>query len=289
MDQVNPCSAEREIGSVQLSNNAWYETNFYLTNDSEATVLYINTQEANAFIAYVDGQYVSNGDTHNHLERNITLCLNLGRLAMGTHSLSLLSESLGYSNLIGRWGTSTSAKNKGITGEVMLQMYDQEKNITLSLTDGRIWRSFPGLHGERCRSCPRVRKNDCDALIARARSDTPQMAVPSWSSALFQTPPYDPKEKALFFDITSGRGHLWLNGNDLGRYWNITRGMTIEFSQRYYFLPNDYLRSNNDLNELVLFDAFGGDHRNTRLLLSWIESSDTANFEDEVGFLLSCI
>jgi len=305
--------ASRPIEQTQLnveagawSDYAWYETDFDLPEgDSlDSVSLLIDTQEANAFVAYVDGLLVGAADTHNHLERNVTLALSIGPLKRGPHRLSLLSESLGYSNLIGRWGASTKAKTKGITGDVALSTSrgSSSQGQTISLCDGRTWRSFAGLHGEQ-----QLQHHTFDQFRIHptrdASSTTSSRGGGRWYSARFETPNYDPAVKALFLDITQGRGHLWLNQMDLGRYWNITRGNTNEYSQRYYFLPHDYLRSpdGRQWNELVWFDAFGGspggsiDHHReaTRLLLSWIELSsiyDTeTTFQDAVDFPLACI
>ena len=278
------------IASNVFSDYAWYETYFQLSSDSDEPVtLYIETQEANAFVVYVDGQYVGNNNTHNHLENNVTLCLTLGPLTLGNHSLSLLSESLGYSNLIGRWGASTSAKKKGITGEVLLGIAGAKNE---SLCDGRTWSSFAGLHGEK-RPFTRATTAFVDDRFSHetlAKESTTNQVRGRWSSAWFETPEFDPSEKALFLDISQGRGHFWLNGVDLGRYWNITRGATDEYSQRYYFLPPDYVYRDGRQNQLVFFDAFGSNHKATaRLVHSWIEASNTERFRDEVDFFHACI
>lgn len=277
------------IESNVFSDYAWYETDFYLPLEGIDVTLYIATQEANAFVAYVNGQYAGNNDTHNHMERNITLSLALGSLKRGNHTLSLLSESLGYSNLIGNSGASTHAKTKGITGDVLLSIAD----INISLCDGRTWQSFAGLRGEK-KSLTSKTVDTADERLSRVRLAHDSHAIPSvqgrWSSAWFETPVFDPHEKALFLEITQGRGHLWLNGVDLGRFWNITRGDTDEYSQRYYFLPPDYLNMEGKQNQLVLFDAFGSHHEgNIRLLNSWIEYSSTESFLDEVDFPHACI
>jgi len=260
------------------SDYAWYETEFHLDSNIESSTLFIETQEANAFVVYIDGFYAGAADTHNHLERNVTLVVSIGPLESGEHRLSLLSESLGYSNLIGRWGASTNAKMKGITGDVLLSISGK----IVSLCDGRNWKSFPGLHGERQQFENGGHSDHSES------SKSPLMG--RWSSSWFATPTYSPSEKALFLDITRGRGHLYLNGIDLGRYWNITRSNTNEYSQRYYFLPRDYLHQNDQANELVFFDAFGSDHKHdARLLFSWIESSNSESLQDEVDYPLACI
>ena len=58
---------------------------------------------------------------------------------------------------------------------------------------------------------------------------------------------------SLLLDLTGmGRGHIYLNGMDLGRYW------LIEVSevpvQRYYFIPPDFIQ---DKNLLTLVEELG--------------------------------
>jgi hypothetical protein len=86
-------------------------------------------------------------------------------------------------------------------------------------------------------------------------------------------------------------------------YWNITRGdgddTLRQHSQQYYFLPHDFLYHQNTTaneNEIVLFDAtmtradFYNDTRGTpRLVLSWIEESNTSTLLDEVDFPSACL
>jgi hypothetical protein len=76
---------------------------------------------------------------------------------------------------------------------------------------------------------------------------------------------------------------------DLGRYWNITRGNSSEYSQRFYFLPSDFLRSEGSLNEIVFFDSFGGQHFDLRLVLSSTKTSIYPEMIDEVDYILECI
>ena len=261
------------------SDYAWYETDFFVDTVLTSTLLHVDTQKANGIIAFIDGSFVGAADDHQHAEGNTTLSITISRLPQGKHRLSILSESLGYHNLIGRWGGSTKAKPKGISGDVVLESPRLLRNQ--SLVDGRSWRSFAGLHGERRRNDTRISQRELDR--------SPTRTTASWMSASFETPRYDPSTHALFLDVTTGRGHLYLNGKDLGRYWNITRGNSSEYSQRYYFLPNDFLWRDGKQNELVLFDVFGGNHREAKLVLSWLEKTEEPNLKDEVDFPLACI
>jgi hypothetical protein len=225
---------------------------------------------------------------------------------------------LGNSNLIGRWNVTSKAKTKGITGDVTLL----STNCSLSLTDRRHeWRMFPGLYGEK-----QEPRNDPDdghlqRIVTMSREilsqNLPQTHITPltkqglWTSFLFRIPPFDPNQKGLFIDIVSGRGHFGLNGYDLGRYWNITKGSFevddgntalhgASYSQRYYFVPYDFLHIStlNDTisrkwNELIFFDVFGGQHNDTRILWSWIDPFDDYNdstmMEDEADFHSACI
>lgn len=288
----NTLASSRPIEQTSLimqskifSDFAWYETDLHLNRDLENAVIRIETQKANALSIYIDDQFIQAVDNHEHADGNITLSAFIGTILAGQHTLSILSESLGYHNLIGRWGADTKAKTKGITGDVVIssdhvQGSDTHRLIQ-SIVDGREWRSYPGLHEERG-----VRR------LSRVRSDvSPQSLLSApceWASVLFDTPDYDAAIQALYLDITSGRGRIWLNGFDLGRFWNITRGDTDKYSQRYYFLPNELLYADGMLNELVIFNALGGDNSATNLVLTWLEMDENSSLEDEVDFPSAC-
>lgn len=106
---------------------------------------------------------------------------------------------------------------------------------------------------------------------------------------MFDTPQFDESRQQLYVEITTGRGHIWLNGYDLGRYWNITRGDTTELSMSFYLLPYDLLLKDKGSNELVVFDVFGGIRPEAKLVLSWIVASDFPHYPDEVDFPGACI
>jgi hypothetical protein len=256
-----------------------YETSFYLNETVDNSKISISTQRANGMVAYIDDRFIGAADDHLHKEGPTMLTIDADVITEGEHKLSILSESLGYNNLIGRWGGSTAQKTKGITGDVILSV----SGMHISLVDGREWRSFPGLHGQSF-SDQGVSRIDLNKNLDPAASTSPK-----WSSALFDTPNYEPSFQGLFLKLNTGRGHLYLNGRDLGRYWNITKGGTNNYTQEYYFLPQDYIHADGRLNELVLFNPFPGSHISAELLLSWIGSSHSANFKDQVDYPLACL
>mmetsp|Transcript_15495 Transcript_15495/g.17743 ORF Transcript_15495/g.17743 Transcript_15495/m.17743 type:complete len:949 (+) Transcript_15495:23-2869(+) len=272
------------VESSVWSDYAWYETSLTIErNNLNDATLFIESQRSNGLLVFVDDSFVGSAEDHSHIfEGNLTIAVKIGHLSIGQHKLSILSESMGYSNLIGRFGNSqTGPKLKGISGEVLLSGSEKTKNI--SLVDGREWRSFPGLHGER-----EVDEENLKPITSKYPSER----NPIWTSFLFSSPMFDPTFQSLFLQITTGRGHLWINDKDLGRFWNITEGRTDKYSQQYYFLPIDYLRTDGSMNEVVLFSSMGGGsliQNNTKLVLSWISPSSEPNFNDEVAYPLACI
>jgi hypothetical protein len=276
-------STRLNFWSGVLSQYTWYETSVNTATALYDVELLIESQRSNGLSIFLDGHFVGDVEDHSHLdEGNWTMIVNISSLPSGNHRLSILSESFGYSNLIGRFGNSgTGSKTKGITGDVVLSLGRGRTNFTL--VDGREWFSYPGLHGETSLDISRDR-----GQRQLRKSDDP--TLPAWYSALFDTPTYNPSNERLFLEILSGRGHLWLNGRDLGRFWNITRGDTHDLTQQYYFLPPDFLRYDGTLNELVIFDVFGSKHADTtRLVLSSIVSAESPNFKDEVSYPSACI
>lgn len=273
------------VSSHVSSDYAWYTTFFTLPQfmgDMQNATITIETQKASAMSVYLNDVYIGTEFDPHHDEGNITFLLNIGTFTSPPYKLSILSENLGYGNLIGRFGANTKAKIKGITGAVLISGTCNSVPCSFSLVDRNSqWHSFAGLNGEH------------DVLLASFESVEVIERVSSpqgvWSRAFFDTPNYDPNSQSLFVDITAGRGHLWLNGYDLGRYWNITRGDTSTYTQRYYYLPNDYLYTNGELNVLLLFDSLGGDHSATQLILSELVPDEHASMEDVVDFPTACI
>ena len=335
--------------SAQVSNDyAWYETDFIwplprvpLEDDDNDTMVHLilEAPDANAFTVYLDGHWVGAVESHDRLEQRqrLTLDLAASRYLQPNvrHRLAILSESLGYSNLIGRWGHGTHAKVKGLVGDFLIA--SSSRPFNLSLTDGtHVWRMFPGLHGAQCANATTEHRRFDHVTRQRLDENLPRLvSVPNlddtspstgggmWTSFLFHIAEYDPTVKGLFLDLSGfGRGHFWLNGQDMGRYWNITRaggdrnatsGSAVDnVSQRYYFLPYDYLYvssssssssseshtfadSSSLWNELILFDSLvggSGYQPSTRLVWSWIDActrNETCAMEDEVDFPVACI
>jgi len=76
---------------------------------------------------------------------------------------------------------------------------------------------------------------------------------PAWYVARFK---YVPHDAPLFLNILSAKkGHIFLNGHNLGRFWNIG-------PQQRYYLPECWLE---ETNELMVFEEHGAIPANSRL------------------------
>ena len=274
----------------------WYTTSF----DWDGTLigevnLEIETQKATAISAFLDEIYLGNVYNHEHRDGNCTLSIPFpGHLltsgAGKSRKIHILIESLGFNNLIGRWGSNSAAKTKGITGNVWIKGSCQEshKSITRCLSCGKqAWLTQVGLNNEQ--------GNGADNLVRRGDL----MPHPcTWSLATFLAPSSHEHslqvDEELLLRIVTGRGEVWLNGESLGRFWNITRRSPAapgQLSQEYYHVPRDLLKfGNGEINRLLFFNAVGGDmSKGARLVKTRLVHSHNNKFRDEVDFFGACI
>jgi hypothetical protein len=78
-------------------------------------------------------------------------------------------------------------------------------------------------------------------------------SLPAWYSCSFK---HSPSSQPLFLNVGAARkGQIYLNGRNLGRFWNIG-------PQQWYYLPEPYL---NRENELLVFEEHGNIPSGSRL------------------------
>jgi len=292
IQQPKPVEQTQALLQARIwSDYVWYETSFTVQHPLlQNATLVVQTQKSNSLVVFLNDDYAGEANHHDPGEGDMTLSIRLGSLRHGTYQLAILSESLGYFNLVGNDQYTRRQKKKGITGSVLLKGgVEKNQSYVQQLVDGRMWNTSPGLGG----SPPTPR------ALSSSSSSAPGSC--GWSRALFETPDMNAlrsNNEALFLDVTMGRGHVWLNGRDLGRYWNITRpdrnGNSV-YSQRTYLFPPDLLNPPNErrLNEVLFFNALGAGgvdlSVSTKLVVSGIEPDPAGQFEDEVDFAQACI
>eukprot|EP00037_Helgoeca_nana_P027214 m.310008 g.310008 ORF g.310008 m.310008 type:complete len:954 (-) comp27435_c0_seq3:149-3010(-) len=205
--------------------------------------LTIGTREASAFALFVGGEFVGSTDDHTKGPNPVTLTLAVPPSAKA-RDMVLLSTSLGIQNF---HGTNPLDFAKGIVGSVT---YD---GVDITKVSGG-WTQRPGLGGElRAAAAPgTANASNVEWGTVPAGPGRPL----SWYRATFATPAPTPTDQNSTLLLDAGgltRGHYYVNGHDLGRYW------TIGGYERYYYIPRDTLMPTDGTNSnvLVVFDELG--------------------------------
>ena len=176
-------------------------------------------------------------------------------LKEGTNVFCVLADGLGL--IKGDWqiGKGQEYEKKGIYGPVTLTV-----SGACYLVDLVRWRFRPFLHGEQNGWW----KPDG---FPNAATDLPVLSVTApirWHRAIFTlSQPLDTTTPLLVRLDGMGKGVLWLNGRNLGRYWQ-TVG-----PQRDYYAPEPWLLVGE--NVLVLVETEGNTPRNVSLV--WDEKA----------------
>ena len=194
---------------------------------SETVNVTINSHKANAFLAFLDGLFQTSTYDNEHRPGEAILSVELHITAAGTHQLTLLSVNLGNANF---WGPGYFVV-KGITGSVVLGSKDitERKWLHRAKLTGEIYQVYTS---EGTKSV--IWDSDWEKY-------TRQSLV--WYQTSFPAVNVT-KTESLLLDLAGmGRGHIYLNGMDLGRYW-LTKVDDVVV-QRYYFIPPDILQGSN--------------------------------------------
>ena len=197
-------------------------------------------------------------------------------------TLSLISESIGIDNGHGGWVINgTFLTSKGIFSTILLNgqsiFYGDTWTMTSGL-QGELLQVFTNAGGNQVSwsSVPseksKEERTSCEALIwYRTYFTTPSTLIkkllttqPVLTTNFTDSLPRDEVTTTLMLDIGAipgliGRGHFYLNGFDLGRYWSIQGYDTTSPGQEYYILPPDLLIPEvENGNLLVLVDVLSG-------------------------------
>ncbi|KAJ1389344.1 Glycoside hydrolase, family 35 [Sesbania bispinosa] len=191
-------------------------------------------------------------------------------LKQGTNIITLLSATVGLAN----YGVGFDKIKTGLAGG-FVQLIGKN-SVTMDLSTN-LWSYKVGLNGER------KRLYDLKPHIGvswKTNSSYPIGRPMTWYKADFQAPS---GTNPVVVDLQGlGKGHAWVNGHSIGRYWpswvTSTNGCsdTCDYrgkyvkekcntncgnpSQRWYHVPRSFL--NNDKNTLVLFEEMGGNPQN---------------------------
>ena len=230
---------------------------FYVTtvlaDASGDTDVEIGALTGSAFSLFVDGKLVGGTDDRTHSWGPVIELKARIPVVKGQHELAILSVSLGIITHL----EPTTFNFRGIVRGVQFA----GKNITNGL-----WLHQPGLVGEKLEVF-----TESGAKAVTWSSHVPTATPLTWYMARFDAPPPPSQKQSLLLDLGGmTRGHVYVNGFDLGRYWLAeVDGKPV---QQFYLLPYSLLVEKGNL--LVVFDELGiGDPHKTSVVYSQISPS----------------
>ncbi|KAI0524497.1 hypothetical protein KFK09_003868 [Dendrobium nobile] len=208
---------------------------------------------------FLNGQLVG-GTYGNWVKLEQTL-----QLVQGCNELALLSETIGLKN----YGAFIEKDGAGFRGPIKLTGF-KDGEIELSSFP---WTYQVGLKGEFVKIFAPEETEKVDWTILQPD----KMKTPfTWYKTYFDIPE---GKFTIALDLGSmGKGHAWVNGHGLGRYWSLVapkygcpgtcnyRGAYNENkcltncgkpTQTLYHIPRAWLQASNNL--LVIFEETGGD------------------------------
>ena len=218
------------------SEYLFYQTSIQVDKAGNYNVTLLSTQ-ANAMLAFVDGKLQSNTYNNEHTSGNAIFILPISLSDSSLHNLTFLSVSLGIHNGV----APGSYQSKGIIGTVLL-------GLSTDLTE-RVWEHRAKLDGE----IREVYTSEGLSTVPWTSDWQKYVNQPLvWFRCSFARPNISAGHTLLLNLDGMGRGHIYLNGMDLGRYWLIeVDGVRV---QQYYFIPPDFIQGTN---LLVLVEELG--------------------------------
>lgn len=200
------------------NGKAWYRT--IIDVEQEGWQMIHVSGASDRWMFFVDGQYLSTRGVATHKGRDCAIYMTAGR-----HCMSILVENLGMYNT-GFEMDIPMGEPKGIYGPVW------RNGIEI-----RDWKMREGLQkGE---------NNDYWPAAFDIKWKDSITAFIDGPCYIKGTIPYQPNnDGAVRIDTKGVKGSIWVNGHNIGRYWNLG-------PQKSLWIPNSILK---EKNELIIFE-----------------------------------
>ncbi|XP_016485853.1 beta-galactosidase 15-like [Nicotiana tabacum] len=267
-------SSAHELVDQKVANDVsdymWYMTNVYIgKNDpiwSDNMTLRVNGS-GHILHAYVNGQYLGSqwatyGIFNYVFEKQV-------KLNPGRNHISLLSATIGLQN----YGAHFDTVQSGIPGPVEIIGKNGDESVIKDLSSHK-WSYKVDLNGINNKLFSGNPKFENGQWFSQEVQINRMM---TWYKTTFKAPLGNDPVVVDFQGL--GKGHAWINGESIGRYWPSylaeEEGCSTDLcdyrgkygpdkcasgcgepTQRWYHVPRSFLKS--DENTLVLFEEFGG-------------------------------
>ncbi|CAF0987969.1 unnamed protein product [Adineta ricciae] len=242
----------------------WYRRNVTLNHTSSQILLQVQTRQGNALLIFMDGKYLAEFNNHeaglDYIDAKILLDLSNFTINQ-QHLLEILSISLGLHSGVPAYNLDY----KGIVGNVWLD----GQLLVDNQTETNFWQHQKGLVGENLQIF--TEKGSVEVPWNSDWTKSINKTI-TWFQARFDLDHLireDTNTNPILLDAQGlNRGHIFINGNDIGLYWLIqavcqttpgwctqTQTGCVEPTQRYYHIPPDWVMPKNNL--ITVFDDLG--------------------------------
>ena len=198
---------------------AWYRTTIEVPYDSWQSIYPSGAKER--WMYFVDGEFKASRGMYSMFGENLNVYLT-----KGTHTLSILAENLGMYNT-GFEMDMPLGEPKGIFGPVW------QNGIEI-----QGWKMREGLRADAAldQACE-IQRNDWNVMNEK------QTDKPGFIRGTFRAPEgFEGAVRIITKD--AGKGSVWINGFNIGRYWNVGPVYSV-------WIPTELLKAEN---EVVLFE-----------------------------------
>ena len=222
LEQLSVTSDETDYLIYQTRNPLDAAVNFDLA---------VSTCESTSLLIYLNETFVTEINTPHHVG-NCSRWLNVSLPSFNASRLTIVSISMGIGNL-------HTLHSKGLTGDILLGNQSIRQNG---------WIMYPGTIGETLQLFrPEFQSSvDWQPFISGLK---PPMTWYTTSFRLDRKVTRQQDHSILINAQGLGRGRLYLNGHDLGRYWLISYNNSPPI-QQYYHVPEEWLQQDNTLTVL---------------------------------------
>jgi len=275
-DEKTAVKASHPLEQLSLSHDwtdyLWYVTELSLTNGGSSKELsslvsqVLLVQNVNDYLhVFVDDDYIGSSRGGSSVKMQFSNSL-------GKHTLAILCMTMG----LDKGGVHQENYNRGILGKVSINSKD--------ITNNGNWLMQPGLLGLTLKIYTITGQTMVNWTRFRNDNIGNHTAL-TWYSLRFE----NPKKLGKFpvsLDLSGmGKGFAWVNGNPIGRYWNIVSNGVCSFcnysdaydaskcqvncgrpTQRYYHVPSDFLNENDNESLVVLLEEEGGDPSTVKMI-----------------------
>ncbi|CAF1660110.1 unnamed protein product, partial [Adineta ricciae] len=243
----------------------WYRRNVTLKQPSSNSIARVQTNVANALLFFMDGEYLGEFDDHTHSQGTAEgyVVLDLSRFHSNQqHLFEILSISFGLFSGV----YPNTFQYKGIHGNIWLD----DELLVDNKTETNFWSHQKGLLGEYLD----IYTENGSSKVNWDSQWTKGINKPiTWFQARFDLnnlSRQDMNANPILLDAQGlNRGHVYINGNDIGLYWLIqgicennqpcccqhAQTNCLKPTQRFYHIPPDWLKRENNL--ITIFEDSG--------------------------------